>query len=82
MTIGNKLEVTVISSPLLWIHTEYCVPADANMHLRNITLPTGPHAAGGTTITSVHGGDTSRLKAVFGYKDFSLLFNSLCGSLT
>lgn len=41
MTIGNKLKVTVISSPLLWIHTGYCVPADANMHLRNITPPQG-----------------------------------------
>lgn len=81
MTIGNKLKVTVISSPLLWIHTEFRVPVDANMQLKNITPP-GPHAAGGTTITSVRGGDTSRLKAVFGYKDFSLLFNSLCGSLT
>lgn len=41
MTIGNKLKVAVISSPLLWIHTGYCVPADANMHLRNITPPQG-----------------------------------------
>lgn len=68
MTIGNKLKVTVISSPLLWIHTEYCVPADANMHLRNITLPTGPHAAGGTTITSVRGGDTADLRLYLAIK--------------